>query len=306
METKSDSDHADSKPGTSKGATASSSPSAPTTSAAVTLKLPPFWPSDPALWFAQVEAQFLTRNITQQHTKFAYVVGSLQPEFATEVRDILISPPEHNAYDSLKTALIRRTSVSEQKRLHQLLISEELGDRKPSQLLRRMRQLLGDNTLEENILKQLFLQRLSTNAQLILASTSQTTPIEQLAELADKIVEVSVSPTVHVGAVSSSQPGSSSPPTTMPSSDMLTLQAKVDQLTQQVSALTCQLSGQPRGRSRKRDTTPPNRRPSRSRSPSHSGTDCWYHWRFGADARRCVSPCSFKPQQQQGNSDASD
>ncbi|XP_038046745.1 uncharacterized protein LOC119720950 [Patiria miniata] len=126
--------------------------------AAVSLKLPPFLPNDPTLWFAQVEAQFLTRHITVQDTKFAYVVSSLQPDIAQEVRDLLVSPPAHERYNTLKKELIKRTSASEQKRLHQLLIAEELGDRKPSQLLRRMRQLLGENTLEDNILKQLFLQ----------------------------------------------------------------------------------------------------------------------------------------------------
>lgn len=52
------------------------------------LKIPPYWPSDPHLWFAQVEAQFFTKRITSQKVKFSHVVASLAPEFASVVRDI--------------------------------------------------------------------------------------------------------------------------------------------------------------------------------------------------------------------------
>ena len=272
------------KPDEIEGTPPPSSPPQPSIQAAVSLKLPPFWPNDPTLWFAQVEAQFLIRNITTQETRFACIIGSLQPEVAQEVRDILISPPSKDCYTQLKAELIRHTSTStsEQKRLHQLLIVQELGDCKPSQLqvLRRMRQLLGENTLEEKILKQLFLQRLPTTVQSILASTTDTVGIEALADLAYKIVEVSAPSIPHITTVSA-------PPLMFPSQqavpEVLVLQNKVDDLTRQVQALTSQLQGGPEAR------------------------PFWYHWKYGANARKCTSPCSrHSPQRNQENSQASD
>ena len=78
----------------------------------------------------QVEAQFSTRSITAQKTKFEYIVASLLPEYATEVRNLLLQPPNENPNYVLKEQLVKRTATSEQWRLQQLLSTEELGDRK--------------------------------------------------------------------------------------------------------------------------------------------------------------------------------
>ena len=61
--------------------------------AGISVKIPPFWAEQPALWFAQVEAQFLVAGITQDATKFGHVVGKLEGRYAIEVADIITDPP---------------------------------------------------------------------------------------------------------------------------------------------------------------------------------------------------------------------
>ncbi len=163
---------------------------------AVSIKLPPFWPTDPEVWFAQVEAQFSNKRITAQRTMFDYVISSLSPQFATEVRDLLLRPPTDEPYNSLKAELIKRTAASAQRKLQQLISGEELGDRKPTQLLRRMQQLLGDQlgtTADANtFLLELFLQRLPANVRMVLASADASMDLHNLA---DKVIEVAT-PTI--------------------------------------------------------------------------------------------------------------
>ena len=109
-------------------------------------------------------------------TRFDYVITSftVSPEVATEVRDLILKDTPHSV---LKEQLIKRTAAFEQRRLQQLFHAEELGDHKQSQLLRRMQQLLGDRAgvTDGTFLRELFLQRLSSNVRMVLASTSAST-----------------------------------------------------------------------------------------------------------------------------------
>uniref|UniRef100_A0A1X7VWW4 Reverse transcriptase domain-containing protein n=1 Tax=Amphimedon queenslandica TaxID=400682 RepID=A0A1X7VWW4_AMPQE len=251
------------------------------TTAAVSLKPPPFWPSNPLIWFALVDAQFSTRNITSEKTMLNYVISSLAPEFAQEVRDLILKPPDSQPYSALKSALVERTAASEQRRLQQLFNAEELGDHKPSQLLRCMQQLLRDkaSSTDASFLCELFLQRLQLNVRMVLAS-SDTMDLEKLAQLADKIVEVAT-PEVHFATQPSRTP------------EIDTLRSEILELKQIVASL--QSFNKPR-RPSSRGNTPHSSCASSPAGSSTSATSlCWYHSRFGDLARKCQSPCARSP-----------
>ncbi|XP_011404497.1 PREDICTED: uncharacterized protein LOC105313066, partial [Amphimedon queenslandica] len=165
------------------------------TLASISLDLPPYWPADPYIWFVQVKVQFQTRKITSQKTRYDYIIASLSPEVAMEVCDLVLKTLDLDQYNHLKKALIEWTAALEQPRLQQLFTGQELGDCKPSQLLSRMEQLLGQSAEEApSFLKELFLQRLPIGVRMVLPSAKSDTPLSELALLADKVMEVSAPP----------------------------------------------------------------------------------------------------------------
>ena len=244
--------------------------------AALNLKLPPFWPSNPDLWFAQVEAQFSTRGISSQKTKYEYVVGSLSPEFAIQVRDLILRIPDTTPYDTLKRQLITRTALPEQQHLQQLLSSTKLGDQRLTQLLRRMQQLLGGGAADADakLLRELLLQRLPGNVRMVLASFGDTKILDELAELGDNII-------------AAGPPGVSGVTQPEPSREVEELRSELSQLRERVSALST---------STRTRSPSPRRRLFRPRSPPPHLTPtsmCWYHARFGDMARKYTPPCSY-------------
>lgn len=231
----------------------------------------------PGVWFAQVEAQFSTRSITAEKTKFDYVIASLAPDIATEVRDLILTPPAETPYTTLKRELIKRTGGSNQQKMQKLLQDVELGDRKPSQLLRRMRQLWS-GPANDDFLRELFLQRLPSNVRMTLVPSGDELTLEKLADMADRILELA---TPTIGAVHTLPPQASP--------EVQSLRAEIRQLQELVKSM----STRPR-ESRHRSPTPgPRRSPSPARPSRDDPTLCWYHQRFGGAATKCRQPCQW-------------
>ena len=58
----------------------------------VALKLPTFWVSSPLAWFAQAEAQFELRKISQDESKYYHVVAALDNVTANRALSVITSP----------------------------------------------------------------------------------------------------------------------------------------------------------------------------------------------------------------------
>lgn len=104
-----------------------------------------------------------------------------------QVSDIVLSPPETRKYDALKTRLLAVYEESEVRQVHKLLMELELGDQKPSQLLRRMRDL-ASNKFTDETLSMLWIRHLPGAVRAVL-TVSEVSDLEKLAMMADKVIE---------------------------------------------------------------------------------------------------------------------
>ncbi|XP_014299124.1 uncharacterized protein LOC106693953 [Microplitis demolitor] len=109
---------------------------------AVNFKVPQFSTENPKLWFAQVEAQFLTFQVTTERAKFDLLIPLLGTCIAAEVQDTVVNPLANTPYSDLKATLIKCFAKSEDARITQLLDRERLVDRTPLQHLRHPRSLV--------------------------------------------------------------------------------------------------------------------------------------------------------------------
>lgn len=236
-------------------------------------KIPPFWKADPVLWFCQVEAVFARNQISNSLTKFHTVVATLEFDVLQQAADIVKSPGS-NPYESLKTRLIETFAESENRRIQQLLEGKQLGDEKPSQLLRQMKHLAGDAVTIE-MLRSLWLRSLPKSTQQVLAAT-ESSDLDRLARVADEIHEVHFSK--EVSPISSvNNP----------------LHDEIERLSRQVAELRAELSASSRYRSREG-----SRSRARSKSSDRKRKDpewlCFYHYKFRERAKKCESPCNWK------------
>ncbi|GBN20197.1 Transposon Ty3-G Gag-Pol polyprotein [Araneus ventricosus] len=166
----------------------------------VAVRVPAFWANNVKLYFAQIEANFRIAGIVSEQTKFDTLVAALDPQTLTHVSDLLYTPPKDNPYTALKNRLLSEFEVSLDKKVRTLLEDLDLGDRKPSLLLRQMQEL-SEGLVDDTFLKTLWLNRLPVNIRTILIISSES--LSKLGEMADRMHEYNLG---EVAAVKASKP----------------------------------------------------------------------------------------------------
>lgn len=231
------------------------------------VKLPPFWKDNCALWFVQVEAALEIAQIRSDISQYRYVLVHLDESTLPFVADIITSPPADGKFLALKTRLLHTFEESGESKLRRLLHSTEFTDGKPSHYLLRLKSLAA-GMVTENILRTIFLEQMPQNVRSILA-VNDTSGVDHLAMQADKIFDVQNS----IMSVTTKTKNDAIACTEAPK----TSTQGIDELSAQLQALTTAVN-----------------KANNERAREVTKDVCYYHTRFGAQAKKCRQPCSFR------------
>ncbi|KAL4100726.1 hypothetical protein QTP88_020760 [Uroleucon formosanum] len=139
-----------------------------------------------------------------------------------------------------------------------------MGDRKPSQLLRDMRSVMPDG-FGEDALKEFWLQKLPANVVVIVSGFEGS--LDSIAARADRVMEAANSHNVDAVA-----------------------KDPIAELTSVVSSLAQQVQSMAKVVFAPRQSD----RPSTLWTAQQATDLCYFHERFGNNARKCRPPCNFK------------
>ncbi|XP_043279300.1 uncharacterized protein [Venturia canescens] len=266
----------------------------------VNLKLPPFWKANPAIWFGLIENSFQLNGITDDTIQYRHVLLHLDNDTLPAVSDLLSTPPAESKYVTIKNRILTMYAETAETKLRRLLRGIEFTNEKPSMILQQIKNQAGGQ-LNDPALRTLFFEHLPEHVRAILA-INEDQDLTKVAAQADKIVEVAnnfATPTTSFNTNSQVMAASHQDLAKPKAKEKQSMQDQIDKLSAQMKEIASTLNKlvqQNGNRSRSRSK-------SRARIPANSPT-CYYHQKFGDNARRCQAPCDFKTKNSPSTSQA--
>lgn len=243
------------------------------------LKFPPFWSGNPALWFAQVEATFALYNINGDATRYRHIITQLDSRTLPAIADIITNPPAEDKYLAIKARIMSSFAETSESKMRKLLRGLDPSNEKPSLILQRIRNL-ADGQVGDALLRTLFLEQLHEYVRAVLAISGDI-DLSTLALQADRVMEATK--TTSVSAIQQpTNPQEAVAAVSARDSVMADLIASVASLAKEVKSLKSEARSRSRSSSRHRVA---------HASPNNDNNNlCYYHARFGDNARQCVAP----------------
>lgn len=250
---------------------------------------PAFEKSNVEAWFIAMDYWFKATKQTDDETKFNIVVATQGVLTIPKLKEILNKVPTASKYEYIRTELTAFYGESEQERLNILLSEMPLGDQKPSELFQEMKRVAG-NTVTDSALKGLWSRRLPDHARAAVAAA--TNEESEYTRIADAVVETLQ--VKQINNINTNQSTSNANADSEPINEIQELRMQVNQLTQMFKETFSQRRGPSNSGSNSRNRSSSRRRRDETPEDSDDQSECWYHWKFGKNSRKCRSPCRHK------------
>jgi hypothetical protein len=170
------------------------------------ISLPDFWPSSPAAWFENAEAEMASKGVVGQQAMYRAVLRGIPACHLERARGVLsLATTSAQPYLDLKSRLVELLTPSTLERCESILWGAELGGRRPSEMMDTMLAALPATEPAGFLFKTIFLNRLPSDMRDHVAVQFQQLEAKQLAQFADAIWDARNSKKAPVAAVSSSE-----------------------------------------------------------------------------------------------------
>lgn len=258
-------------------------------------------------WFIKVDAWFELNGfgVRKENEKFTAIVAHAEDYVLDQVFDLVRTRPSTEPYTTLKKAIIDKFSESAMARLDKLTSGIQLGDGKPSHLLSQLQRT--NATSDESIVRRYWIKRLPPAARAVIVGMLEAqpnTPLNQLAITADAVLDSLAETTSIASVTSDSNIHSNINAVSSIDSRVDKLEKRIDTqetTLQQINSKLGQLLANDRSRQRDRSQSQSNRSNTPQRSTTNEqqqqSKSCWFHRKYGSQARKCLSPCDFTPNQ---------
>lgn len=251
---------------------------------AITMKqlfrMPLVMPLEIRQWFALLERRLEALSITDDVTKSAVLLETIEPEYLERIDNILLNPPDTGLYNRLKDEVTLILAEVDMNRIIRLVESEVMGDRKPSQFYHDLDKKFFSAFASDQFILTIWRSRLPDHISEVLTAVDDDTEVEGLLRIADKVQEV---------FSRNSQCASRISATNHPVQDAAIsddVAAAINSLSDRLLQMQVQIDRLINEKYRRH----------RSRSPNSQQQDklCFYHLKYRERATKCISPCAWK------------